>query len=57
MGPGGSAFSGASRGGADVTFDGRRGQYVMSQGGQRISSGKSTIFNGVEVGKEVKARQ
>lgn len=59
IGPGGAAASGASmslsRGGSDVTIEGRGGQqYLMTQGGQRISSGKSTIFNGVEIGKEVK---
>ncbi|CAM9133049.1 unnamed protein product, partial [Hapterophycus canaliculatus] len=55
IGPGGSTRRlGASRtGGGDVTIEGRRGQqYLMSQGGERISSGKSSIFNGVEVGKE-----
>eukprot|EP00904_Undaria_pinnatifida_P002221 jgi/Undpi1/119/HiC_scaffold_1.g00119.m1 len=55
MGPGGSVSSGASitRKGKDLTVEGRGGQqYLMRQGGQRISSGKSTIFNGVEVGKE-----
>lgn len=57
IGPGGAAASGASmslsRGGSDVTIEGRGGQqYLMTQGGQRISSGKSTIFNGVEIGKE-----
>lgn len=55
IGPGGAAVSGASRGGADVTIDGQRGQYTMSQGGQRISSGKSSVLNGVQVGKEASA--
>ncbi|CAN0573287.1 unnamed protein product, partial [Ectocarpus sp. 12 AP-2014] len=51
IGPGGATRRlGASRGGrSDVTVEGRRGQqYLMSQGGERISSGKSSIFNGVE---------
>ncbi|CAN0551778.1 unnamed protein product, partial [Ectocarpus sp. 12 AP-2014] len=55
IGPGGATRRlGASRGGmSDVTIEGGRGQqYLMSQGGERISSGKSSIFNGVEVGKE-----
>ncbi|CAM9457116.1 unnamed protein product [Ectocarpus fasciculatus] len=55
IGPGGASRRlGASRGGgSDVTVEGRRGQqYLMSQGGERISSGKSSIFNGVAVGKE-----
>lgn len=56
IGPGGATQRVAvSRGGADVTIEGRRGQqYLMNQGGERISSGKSSIFNGVKVGKEVR---
>lgn len=60
IGPGGATRRlGVSRGGgADVTIEGGSGQqYLMSQGGERISSGKSSIFNGVEVGKEVSTKR
>ena len=59
IGPGGATRRlGVSRGGADITIEGRRGQqYLMRQGGERISSGKSSILNGVEVGKEVSERE
>eukprot|EP00903_Cladosiphon_okamuranus_P010311 g9758.t1 len=55
IGPGGATRRvGVSRGrGADVTIEGGSGQrYLMSREGERISSGKSSIFNGVEMGKE-----
>lgn len=57
IGPGGATRRlGASRsGGAGVTVEGQRGQqYLMSQRGERISSGKSSIFNAVQVGNEVR---
>lgn len=60
IGPGGATRRlGVSRGGgADVTIEGQRGQqYLLRQGGERISSGKSSIFNGVEVGNEVSGRK
>lgn len=53
IGPGGSTASRTQPTGVDVIVNGQQGQYLMRLGGQRVSSGKSRIAKGEEVGKEV----
>lgn len=54
IGVGGKTVAAAVRSSErDVTINGQRAQYLMQQAVQRVSSGKTTILDGVEVGKEV----
>ncbi|CAM9778889.1 unnamed protein product [Sphacelaria rigidula] len=53
IGVGGKTVAAAVRSSErDVTINGQRAQYLMQQAVQRVSSGKTTILDGVEVGKE-----